>query len=245
MKILVIGDSCIDIFRYGKVARIAPEAPVPVIVPEREASNPGMAGNVVKNIEALGHRVDFITNTNEIRKIRYVCSKYNQLVLRVDENDSCQPITQKVLDKIKWGKYDAIIISDYCKGFLDENDIDFISKQHPLTFLDSKKILGNWAHDITFIKINFHEYENNENILKNDLILFNKTIITRGKYGCDYQDKNYSTQEVLVKDISGAGDTFLAGLVAEYTRSKNIELAISFAQECTTIVVQKSGVSTI
>ena len=46
------------------------------------------------------NKVDFITNTNEIRKIRYVCSKYNQLILRVDENDSCQPITQKVLDKI-------------------------------------------------------------------------------------------------------------------------------------------------
>ena len=38
MKILVVGDSCIDIFRYGKVTRIAPEAPVPIIVPERETS---------------------------------------------------------------------------------------------------------------------------------------------------------------------------------------------------------------
>ena len=112
MRFLVIGDSCIDIFRYGKVTRIAPEAPVPIIVPEKETSNPGMAGNVVKNLEALGHKVDFITNTNEIRKIRYVCSKYNQLILRVDENDSCQPITQKVLDKIKWENYDAVVISD-------------------------------------------------------------------------------------------------------------------------------------
>jgi bifunctional ADP-heptose synthase (sugar kinase/adenylyltransferase) len=33
MKILVIGDSCEDIFRYGKVNRLAPEAPVPVINP--------------------------------------------------------------------------------------------------------------------------------------------------------------------------------------------------------------------
>jgi bifunctional ADP-heptose synthase (sugar kinase/adenylyltransferase) len=36
MKILVIGDSCVDIFRYGKVDRLAPEAPVPVINPEIE-----------------------------------------------------------------------------------------------------------------------------------------------------------------------------------------------------------------
>ena len=130
MKFLVIGDSCIDVFRYGKVNRLAPEAPVPIIIPEKETTNPGMAGNVVKNIEALGHQVDFITNTTDIKKIRYICSKYNHLLLRVDENDYCQPITQKVLDKIKWEKYDAIIISDYCKGFLDENDIKFITTKH-------------------------------------------------------------------------------------------------------------------
>ena len=53
---------CIDIFRYGKVDRLAPEAPVPVINPETETTTPGMAGNVVRNIEALGHQVDFITN---------------------------------------------------------------------------------------------------------------------------------------------------------------------------------------
>jgi D-beta-D-heptose 7-phosphate kinase/D-beta-D-heptose 1-phosphate adenosyltransferase len=204
-----------------------------------------MAGNVVKNIEALGYQVDFITNTTEIKKIRYVCSKYNHLLLRVDENDLCQPITQKALDKINWEKYDAIIISDYCKGFLDENDIKYITTKHSLIFLDSKKLLGEWAHNISFIKINHHEYEKNMDILFSDNILTNKTIITRGHLGCQYQNKIYPTKEVSVKDVSGAGDTFLSGLVVEYTRSKNIELAINFAQECTTIVVQKIGVSTI
>jgi D-beta-D-heptose 7-phosphate kinase/D-beta-D-heptose 1-phosphate adenosyltransferase len=245
MKILVIGDSCIDVFRYGKVNRLAPEAPVPVIIPQSETSNPGMAGNVVRNIEALGHKVDFITNENEIKKIRYVCSKYNHLLLRVDEGDKCNLIHPNVLKSIKWDEYDAVVISDYCKGFLSENDIKFISEQHRLTFLDSKKLLGEWAHNISFIKINFHEYERNEEILKNDPILKNKTIITRGKYGCEFQEKNYPTKEVPVKDVSGAGDTFLAGLVHNYTSTKNIESAIEFAQQCTIIVIQKTGVSTI
>jgi bifunctional ADP-heptose synthase (sugar kinase/adenylyltransferase) len=246
MKILVIGDTCVDIFRYGEVNRLAPEAPVPVIQPESETSNPGMAGNVVKNIEALGYKVSFIHNVNEIRKIRYVCSKYNYLLLRVDENDTCENIRiYHDLTRINWEQYDAVVISDYCKGFLNEEDIKFISQQHPLVFLDSKKKLGEWAHDVTFIKINSIEFENNKEILNNDNILFDKTIQTRGKYGCEFQGKIYPTEEVAVKDVSGAGDTFLAGLVAEYTRSKDIDLAISFAQQCTTIVVQKSGVSTI
>lgn len=245
MKILVIGDSCIDIFRYGKVNRLAPEAPVPVINPTQETSNPGMAGNVVKNIEALGHRVDFITNTTEIKKIRYVCSKYNHLLLRVDENDTCDRITQDVLDKIIWREYDAVVISDYCKGFLTESDIEFICRKHKTVFLDTKKLLGWYANDVKFIKINHNEYLNNEKILNETPSLLNKTIITKGKYGCEYQGKIFPTQEVPVKDISGAGDTFLAGLVVEYLRTKSITQAISFAQECTTIVVQKSGVSTI
>jgi D-beta-D-heptose 7-phosphate kinase/D-beta-D-heptose 1-phosphate adenosyltransferase len=59
MNILVIGDSCTDVFRYGKVTRIAPEAPVPVIVPEKEIANPGMAGNVVANLKALGANIDY------------------------------------------------------------------------------------------------------------------------------------------------------------------------------------------
>ena len=243
MKILVIGDSCTDIFRYGRVTRIAPEAPIPIIVPERETSNPGMAGNVVANLKALGAEVDFVTNTTEIRKIRYVCSKYNHLLLRVDENDTCEPFN---IGSLYLNKYDAIIISDYCKGFLSEEDIKQISQLYQsVIFLDTKKILGEWAHNIDFIKINYHEYERNKEILKNDFILKNKTIVTRGKYGCDYQGKNYPTVDVSVKDVSGAGDTFLAGLVIEYSRSQDINKAIQFAQECTTIVVQKSGVSTI
>jgi D-beta-D-heptose 7-phosphate kinase/D-beta-D-heptose 1-phosphate adenosyltransferase len=245
MKILVIGDSCKDVFRYGRVTRIAPEAPVPIIVPERETSNPGMAGNVVANLKKLGASVDFISNRNEIFKIRYVCSKYNYLLLRVDENDACEHISYDVLENIKWEEYNAVIISDYCKGFLNEDDIKYISSKHSLTFLDSKKLLGDWAHDISFIKINFHEYERNKEILKNDSILKNKTIVTRGKYGCDYQEKNYPTEEVPVKDVSGAGDTFLAGLVDNYVNTKDIESAINFAQHCTTIVIQKTGVSTI
>jgi bifunctional ADP-heptose synthase (sugar kinase/adenylyltransferase) len=246
MRILVIGDSCVDIFRYGKVDRLAPEAPIPIIVPERETFNPGMAGNVVANLKSLGAKVDFVTNQKEIKKIRYVCSKYNHLLLRVDENDQCEHILESYnLEDIHWGDYDAVVISDYCKGFLDAIDIDFISKKHPLVFLDSKKILDTWADDVTFIKINYNEYLRNLDVLSNYTSLRNKTIVTRGKYGCDYQGKNFPTKDVPVKDVSGAGDTFLAGLVKSYIESKDINTAIKFAQQCTTIVIQKSGVSTI
>ena len=49
---------------------------------------------------------------------------------------------ENVLVTIKWDEYDAIIISDYCKGFINEYDIEYIAQAHPLTFLDTKRILG-------------------------------------------------------------------------------------------------------
>ena len=246
MKILVIGDSCTDIFRYGEVNRIAPEAPIPIIKPEKETKNPGMASNVVANLKALGADVDLITNKKEILKTRYICSKYNHPLLRVDENDKCDRIDiDNVLVTINWDEYDAIVISDYCKGFINHLDIQYIAQAHPLTFLDTKRLLGDWADKITFNKINYQEYLNNKEFLNNNPLFLNKTIITKGKYGCNYQNKNYSTLEVPVKDGSGAGDTFLAGLVIKFVETKNINEAIEFAQKCTTIVVQKPGVSTI
>lgn len=56
-RILVIGDIMIDRFIWGKVSRISPEAPVPVVLVERETFLLGGAANVVHNIHALGGKV--------------------------------------------------------------------------------------------------------------------------------------------------------------------------------------------
>jgi bifunctional ADP-heptose synthase (sugar kinase/adenylyltransferase) len=156
MKILVIGDSCTDVFVYGRVERLSPEAPVPVLIPLREKKNPGMAGNVAANLEVLGAEVDLITNKLEIKKTRYVDESYNYMILRVDSGDECERIQNLPID---FSMYDAIIISDYCKGFLEPEDIIEICKiaSCPI-FLDSKRKLGSWCDKVSFIKINNFEY---------------------------------------------------------------------------------------
>ena len=260
MTILIVGDSCKDIFIYGEIKRLSPEAPVPVFNPLRQKGNDGMAKNVANNVEALNVTIHTITNKNDIRKVRYVDRKSNQLVLRVDEHDYCDRIDRKLLEGIRNNKckpvfsekteVDAIIISDYCKGFLHEDDIEYICEHNDNVFVDTKKKLGNWIDSATYLKINSLEYDQNKEFLyHNDNYLvkpmINKTIITKGNEGCRFQGKIYPTEDVPVKDISGAGDTFLAGLVVEYVRTGDIIKAIDFAQECTKIVVQKHGVSTV
>ena len=254
MKILIVGDSCTDVFVYGEITRLSPEAPVPVFNPLRQRENNGMAKNVVNNVEALKSTVYSITNKNSIRKIRYVDKKSNQLVLRVDEHDYCDEIENEVLLSIKDNnckltmsgtvEVDAIIISDYDKGFLHEEDIQFICENNDNVFVDTKKKLDNWIFDVDYLKINSLEYERNKEFFKNNDVI-SKTIITKGNEGCSFQGKIYPTEDVPVKDISGAGDTFLAGLAVEYVRTNDIEKAINFAQKCATLVVQKHGVATV
>ena len=254
-RVLVVGDSCKDVFIYGDINRLTPEAPVPVFNPIRETSNDGMAKNVANNVEALKSQIFTITNPNSIKKIRYVDKKSNQLVLRVDEHDYCDRIDNDLLGKIKNNKchlpilgetkFDAVIVSDYCKGFLTEDDIKWICDNNKNVFVDTKKKLGEWIESVTYLKINSLEYENNEKFLNEYYAVMDKTIVTKGNEGCLFQDKVYPTEDVPVKDISGAGDTFLAGLVVEYLKSNDIIKSIEFAQECTTRVVQKHGVSVL
>src|SRR5277367_5598370 len=54
MKILVIGDVMLDEFLWGKVTRISPEAPVPVVDIQRRAAYPGGAANVARNLASPG-----------------------------------------------------------------------------------------------------------------------------------------------------------------------------------------------
>ena len=56
VRVLVVGDLMLDRFVWGRVERISPEAPVPVVHVRQEEVRPGGAGNVVSNLRALGGR---------------------------------------------------------------------------------------------------------------------------------------------------------------------------------------------
>ena len=142
MKILVIGDSCTDVFVYGSCTRLCPEAPIPVFNPSKTITNQGMAGNVLENLRALGVRkTELITNTEQIVKTRYVETKSNQMLLRVDGNDKVSNSFD--YKKVDFDSYDAIIVADYDKGYLTYEDIKIIGEKSNLSFIDTKKTIGS------------------------------------------------------------------------------------------------------
>src|SRR6266404_36601 len=60
IRVLVVGDVMLDHFIWGSVARISPEAPVPVVEFERENSMPGGAANVARNLTALNAATELL-----------------------------------------------------------------------------------------------------------------------------------------------------------------------------------------
>ncbi len=247
LKALVIGDACEDVYVYGHSTRLAPEAPVPVFLKDYEKRNGGMALNVYNNLVSLGVDCDILNNVEKIEKTRYVDSKTNHLFIRVDTDDKKMTrIDEKFLTKKYLRQYDVIVISDYDKGFLTKEDIERICYNHPLSFMDTKKNLGRWSKDCTWIKINEIEYQKTfKDIESLSHIFDDKLIVTLSERGCRYRDKVFPVEKVEIKDLSGAGDTFLAGLVSKFLKTQDIEASIVFANECATKVVQLRGVNVI
>lgn len=244
-KVLVIGDSCIDIFKYGICDRICPEAPVPVFSPTRNIMNSGMTSNVFTNLVALGIDCKIITNAGTPKKIRFIDEVSNQMLMRVDKNDTIKKVKSERIESIKFDDYKAIVISDYNKGFLGYDDIAYIAGNHPLTFMDTKKKLGHWCNEITYIKINNKEYEENEDYLNNGYK--NNIIVTKGGEGAvlNFSQIFSIKNEHPVRDLTGAGDTFLAALVAKYIENYDICDAIEFANKCAAWAVTQKGVAVI
>ncbi len=60
-SVLVVGDVMLDRYVYGAVNRVSPEAPIPILSVERDVAMPGGAGNVVRNLTALGSAVAFVS----------------------------------------------------------------------------------------------------------------------------------------------------------------------------------------
>ena len=229
MKVLLIGDSCEDRYFYGDVKRLSPEAPVPILEYKRGVTSEGMVKNVYNNLKAFGIEIDLLTNEEEVIKTRFIDEKSNYQILRSDEEPEIKPFSHQ----LPKNNYDALVISDYDKGFITQEKLFEISNSFvgPV-FIDTKKtcIPGN-----AFIKINESEFKRVTHFIPDNMI------ITKGGEGTEYQGKLYPAEKVKVFDVVGAGDTFLAALTYAYIKYGTIDKAIPLANKAAAIAVSHTG----
>ncbi len=240
-KVLLIGDICQDVYVFGDVNRISPEAPVPVLKKSRKERRRGMSGNVHENLLQMSKNTKvefFCNNINNIKKIRFIDEKSNYQIMRYDIENA---ITSFNVVNVPDENYDAIIMSDYNKGFLKETTIEEIFAKFKGTqiFVDSKRRnIKSFKNCI--MKLN--EKESKEAFNKNE----NTEIITTlGQKGCNFRGKQFNTNKVVVHDVCGAGDVFLASLVVRWLETKDLELAIKTANRCAALSVTKLGCYTV
>lgn len=147
-KILVVGDVMLDRYWFGDVARISPEAPVPVLKVSRVEERPGGAANVARNIGALGAHCTLLSvvgadeagdclqrllterggvtallqrddTISTTIKLRAVARQQQLLRIDFETPPSHEVLNAKLADfRARLPEADVVVLSDYGKGGL-------------------------------------------------------------------------------------------------------------------------------
>ena len=272
IKVAVFGDSILDLFSYHISPRQSPEASVPIIIKEKEEYFAGGAALLSTKLSELGTSVDLFTQigkdlNSKILKSKlknlnvfdYSKSSYkttikeriiveNKYYLRKDNEEIQSPFRKSIIDtfKKKASRYDAVIFSDYAKGFLDKNLFNNIKvicqTNNLLTFIDPSIKNKFDFKDINYFKPNFEEAVrlSERKTLKEILNYLSSAyntipVITLGESGSASIENNkviysskYKTKTV---DTSGSGDIFFAYFVYSILNNKSLLQSLNYSSK--------------
>lgn len=299
LRILVIGDVMLDRYIWGDATRISPEAPVPVIDVSRETWTAGGAANVALNIAALGARCTVggfvgsdesgakLTQSLESKKIAVIKTPgsaqtivktrvmvQRQQLCRIDLESppasyGMTALQAQALFAQEIAACDAVIISDYAKGILNDEVVARVTQlaraAGKFIALDPKPKRKLSFHSLDLITPNKRE----------SLELAGLTPAPHTPYPaaevCTRLHERYSSKHLVITlgeegmllssggkiictiptaarevfDVSGAGDTALAALVLALTAGAKLENAALFANAAAGVVVGKLGTATV
>jgi D-beta-D-heptose 7-phosphate kinase/D-beta-D-heptose 1-phosphate adenosyltransferase len=195
-----------------------------------------MAGNVRKNLEALGCDVTFLRDKDRVsEKNRLIDDRTKQQLLRVDRDVEGNPITfETAIPPV----YDAVVISDYNKGTVTYELIEELAQEVAVPiFVDTKKTdLARLSG--CYVKINALEKSRATSLPKIDHL-----IVTQGHHGATWNGWIFPAEIAGdVVDVCGAGDTFLAALAYKFLETNHMPDAIKFANKASAVTVQHVGV---
>ena len=195
IKVLLIGDFMVDHYIVGTSNRVSPEAAVPVVIPKKDYSVPGGAGNVAINLSLLGANVTCIGCVGNdiwgekllsILKNEGIKTKGIELIddhpttlkqrIYSDGKQVARLDTEKITNWQPNSKlqqnYDIIILSDYNKGVL--NNLWFDISNLDNVIVDPKKDSFNHYRGANIITPNLNELKKASNIdVKDDKSIVN------------------------------------------------------------------------
>ena len=189
INVLLIGDFMVDHYIMGTSNRISPEAPVPVVIPEKEYSIPGGAGNVAMNLSAMGANVkclgvvgndiwgkkllSILKNKGiDVDDMDVVKGHLTTLKKRIYSNGKqvARIDTEKIIDNFLLSNFnlskhlkekDVCILSDYNKGVIQNADLDYNNKifNTNILIVDPKKNDFSFYEKANIITPNLNELQ--------------------------------------------------------------------------------------
>ncbi len=291
-RILVVGDVMLDRYWFGDSERISPEAPVPIVQVAKIDERLGGAANVARNVAALGAKTSLLgvvgideagTRVSELLlasgvdshleqdakvpttvKLRVIARQQQLIRLDFEEAPSAAALEHKLARfEALLGAVDAVILSDYGKGALDQVATMILQAKakQKIILVDPKgsdferyrgatvitpnrgelrQVIGKWASE--------NELTERAQALRHSLDI-QALLLTRSEEGMSlYTDAGVShvrAQAREVFDVSGAGDTVIATLAVALAAAWPLERAMALANRAGGIVVGKLGTATV
>jgi len=285
MKYVIIGDIMIDKTIYGTVDRISPEAPIPVIQTLYNKEVVGGAGNVARNIRAVDPLADevaaigitshrtcslaagitfkygkHLNDDMQNIKLRYIDVKTGYQLLRVDNEQAINVLTQRILpttieQALETIKPNAVILSDYCKGIITPTIaklvITWCRANRALSFVDTRRRDISIFQGASYITPNQKEYfmmAGNTNPL--DFVHnmnLDGLLLTKGHEGIELHMNDEEqisippTNRDRIIDVTGAGDTVVASFAVALCNGFKPEEAVLISNKLAGQVCMKSG----
>ena len=291
-RILVVGDVMLDRYWFGDSERISPEAPVPIVQVAKIDERLGGAANVARNVAALGAQTSLLgvvgideagTRVSELLlasgvdshleqdtkvpttvKLRVIARQQQLIRLDFEEAPSAAALEHKLARfESLLGAVDAVILSDYGKGALDQVATMILQAKakQKIILVDPKgsdferyrgatvitpnrgelrQVIGKWTSE--------DELTERAQALRRSLDI-QALLLTRSEDGMSlYTDAGVShvrAQAREVFDVSGAGDTVIATLAVALAAAWPLERAMALANRAGGIVVGKLGTATV
>ena len=217
MRILVIGDFIQDVYTFGTAARLCPEAPVPVLIPQTTRQSAGGVGLVAEQLKELGADINTLYLSYS-EKHRYFAG--NHLICRIDEDNQDKLASCKLRDEHL--SVDAFVIADYGKGAMTPDLAHQIIETGLPCFVDAKHHWHWYAGRNVTIFPNEHE-------CLDETFMADQVVRKLGKNGCEHFNLHLPASVNEVVDVTGAGDIFMAGFVFAWSLGFKPENCLKFA----------------
>lgn len=281
LKILVVGDIMLDKYVVGEVSRISPEAPVPIVNVSEEYCTLGGCGNVVKNLRELGAEVDCLASIggdysgkqvlDEIKKIganslisigsdkttvkeRIVSDQRQVQMLRIDREttnsiNADTPIN--LLETVKINDYNMIVVSDYAKGMISHELMQYLKASNKKIIVDPKPTNCIYYDGVYMMTPNENEWATMTLSSAYRLLDVEFFLVTKGKDGMTLLENegdaywNIKSEPVEIYNVSGAGDTVVAVMAVCTSMGWNELDSACIANKCAAHVVTQPGTSSI